>query len=123
MRIRFTLAGCALALLAAGCGIAGGAEATDPSRVDLVITAEAMAFDASELELPAGRPLSVLFRNRDGALHNVAIYRDGEDGESVFAGELIGTGEVMYTLPPLEPGGYPFRCDLHPSMAGRIVVR
>ncbi len=80
-----------------------------------------MAFDPDEFRVPAGRPLAVLLRHRDAAIHNVAISREG-GGDVVFVGEFIGTGEVLYSVPPLEPGRYLLRCDLHPSMTGAVVA-
>ena len=118
---RLSLALASVLLAVGGCTSAAGGEVAAPQSVDAVITAEQMAFEPGELDLPAGRPLTVLLRNRDAALHNVAILPEG-GGDAVFVGEFIGTGEIVYSLPPLEPGRYLLRCDLHPAMVGVIVA-
>ncbi len=118
---RLALVAAGLLLAMAGCGEATGAEVHAPPSPDVVVAAEQMAFEPGELRVPAGRPLTVLFRNRDAALHNVAIFAE-LGGDAVFVGEFIGTGEVLYSVPPLEPGRYLLRCDLHPSMTGVVVV-
>lgn len=116
-----SLAAAGVLVVVAGCANVGGAEVPAPSSADVVITAAQMAFDLDELRVPGGRPLAILLRNRDAALHNVAIYREG-GGDAVFVGEFIGTGEIVYSVPPLDPGRYLLRCDLHPSMTGAIVA-
>lgn len=82
------------------------------------------AFVPDHLRLPASEPVELAFDNRDGGVqHNVAIYRDESAEESLFVGDLIAGAEtVTYDVPPLDPGEYYFRCDVHPQMDGAVEV-
>ncbi len=52
--------------------------------------------------------------------HNVSIY-DGDT--AVFQGEVVsGPATVEYTIPPMQPGTFEFRCDVHPDMIGTVEV-
>ena len=73
---------------------------------------------------PPSTEVTLTFDNRDDAAvagqHNVSIY-DGDT--ALFQGELIsGPATVDYAIPPLEPGTYEFRCDVHPAMIGTVEV-
>lgn len=99
-------------------GGGGGGEASAS------ISAEALAFNTSELSLPAGVPTVIAFDNEDaGQQHNVAIYPP-EGNEELFRGEIItGPAKVEYRVPPLDAGEYHFQCDVHPtSMTGTVTV-
>jgi plastocyanin len=88
------------------------------------IVAEGIAFDTSELSLPAEGPATIAFDNRDSNIpHNVAIYTEA-GGEAIFQGEIItGPAQVEYTLDPPSPGTYYFQCDVHPpQMNGTVTV-
>jgi plastocyanin len=86
-----------------------------------VIVAEGLAFDRTRLDVPAGAGFGLLFENRDGAPHNVAILDRG--GASVFEGETFGgPGLRTYAVPALPAGDYTFRCDVHRDMAGTVIV-
>jgi plastocyanin len=123
-RIVLSLATVLLVLVAAACGAAsGGTDASaSPVETDATITANALAFDTATITLEAGDARTLRLINLENVPHNVAIYIDGSASESLFVGELIGRGEIVYQLPPLEPGSYFFRCDLHPEMKGSLVV-
>jgi hypothetical protein len=53
-----------------------------------------------------------------GVEDHVSTHRSGSDAEdTLFAGETVtGPNTVTYELPPLDPGTYVFRSDLHPNM-------
>jgi plastocyanin len=87
------------------------------------ITASAVAFDKTELELPAGQETSLPFDNKDAGIpHNVSIYAE-QGGEPLFQGEIItGPAKVDYSVPALDPGSYYFQCDVHPNMSGTVTV-
>ena len=100
-----------------GGGATGGAATAS-------IAAQGSVFDVASLSLPASTEVTLTFDNRDDAAvtgpHNVAIY-DGDT--ALFQGELIsGPATVDYAIPPLEPGTYEFRCDVHPPMTGTVEV-
>lgn len=87
------------------------------------ITASAVAFDKTELELPAGQETPLPFDNKDAGIpHNVSIYTE-QGGEALFQGEIItGPAKVDYLVPALDPGSYYFQCDVHPNMSGTVTV-
>jgi plastocyanin len=121
--LRELRSGLLVAGLLAGCtgpGATGPPPSAPPDGV--VIVATALAFDRSELGVPAGRPFPLLFENREGAPHNVAIYVD-DPAAPLFAGEVFGgPASRTYAVPALEAGTYRFRCDVHPEMAGAVVA-
>jgi plastocyanin len=123
-RILLSLGSVLLVLVAAACGPAsGGTEASaSPVETDVTITANQLAFDTATVTLQAGEARTMRLVNLENAPHNVAIYVDESASQSLFVGELINRGEIVYQLPPLEPGTYFFRCDLHPEMKGSLVV-
>ena len=88
------------------------------------VTAQALAFDTEEIDLPPGRPSTLTFDNEDaGVLHNISIYVDDSLTENLFQGEqFAGIDTRDYEIPALEPGTYYFHCDVHPTMAGDVVV-
>jgi plastocyanin len=113
-----------VAALAAACGLASGASEApdDPIETDATITANALAFDTATITLEAGDARTLRLINLENVPHNVAIYVDESAAQSLFGGELIDRSEIVYRLPPLEPGSYFFRCDLHPEMKGSLLV-
>jgi plastocyanin len=118
-----TAIGAVLVILLAACSGGGSAAAASPPPdADLVVTAEGMEFDTSTLTLAAGEETRIFFRNLDGQPHNVAIYTDDSASEPLWVGETITDDAITATIPPLEAGEYFFRCDLHPAMAGTVVV-
>lgn len=104
----------------AGPSPGAGASPAGPSLV-----ARALAFDQTEIVLPANRPSELLFDNQEaGVQHNVSIYPDAQSFDALFRGELIvGPAQRRYQIPALPPGTYQFRCDVHPQMAGTVIVR
>jgi plastocyanin len=121
--LRTTAIGALLVILLAACSGGGSAaSASPPADADLAVTAEGMEFDTSTITLAAGEETTMFFRNLDGQPHNVAIYTDESASEPLWVGETITDEAITETIPPLEAGEYFFRCDLHPAMAGTVVV-
>jgi plastocyanin len=88
------------------------------------LSASAIAFDTTELSVPANRPFTVVFENRETVTHNVSIYADDARHDRRFEGVLFsGPSTRWYPVPALAPGIYIFVCDLHPSMTGRLLAR
>jgi plastocyanin len=103
-----------------GCSAAGGPAPTAPPG-GVVITANGLAFDRTQLDVPAGKPFPLLFENREIAPHNVAIFAAGSD-DALFVGEIFsGSASRTYEVPQLAPGTYRFRCDVHPEMSGTLI--
>jgi plastocyanin len=95
-----------------------------PAPGAVAVVAQDLAFDVTELTLPAGGEAAIDFDNRDpGQLHNISIYTES-GGESLFQGELItGPATTTYRFPAPEPGQYFFQCDVHPTtMSGTVTV-
>jgi plastocyanin len=114
------------AIVALGaCSAASSAQTAKPS-IDpnaLTISAKDLRFSTSTLSAPASKPFHIAFDNQDGAPHNVAIYRDSSASEKVFGSDpFSGPAAVSYDVPPLAPGSYFFRCDVHPAMSGQLTV-
>lgn len=89
-----------------------------------VVVAEGLQFDTTELDLPAGQPVTISFENKDaGTPHNIAIYADASAATVLFQGEEFpGPATQTYKIDPLDAGEYYFRCDVHPTMNGTVVV-
>jgi plastocyanin len=122
-RMRSLLIGAALAAVLAACSGGGSAaSASAPPEADLTVAAQEIAFDATEINVPAGESIELYFRNLDGAPHNVAIYTDASASEPIYVGETITDAAVPYEIPAIEAGEYFFRCDLHPDMTGTLIV-
>ena len=121
----------ALALAAAvlaGCG--GGSalgDASPPASLDPAsprLAAVNVAFDRSTVDVPAGRPFVLVFENRETLSHNVSIYADANLQRRLFEGVLFaGPATRWYPVPSLDPGGYVFICELHPTMKGVLEAR
>ncbi len=113
------------AAVLAACGTAAANDATPaasagPNAVHIV--ASNIAFTTQNVAAPAGTAFQIVFDNRDGAPHNVAIL--AADGSVVFTGDVFsGPAQRVYEVPALKAGTYHFRCDVHPDMTGTLVVR
>ena len=104
-------------------GFGGVPECSPTQGADVTVCAfDDQAFVPATLRMPANEPVALAFDNEDGGVqHNVAIYRDDSADESLFVGDLIaGPETVTYEVPPLDPGEYFFRCDVHPQMNGSL---
>lgn len=123
--IRLLLLGSAVAVAVAvslaACG--GGAPSGSPVIGDVTVVAQDMKFDTAQLQVPANRPFTIAFRNRDSMPHNIAIYTDDSATTKIFIGQIITASETLYRMPALKPGTYFFRCDVHPSMKGSVLAR
>jgi plastocyanin len=107
-------------------GGGGGAGGAGGAGVTTEVTAQGLAFDTNTITLAASKESTITFTNDDaGIQHNLAIYPSSADLSSpLFTGDLVtGPDKVTYTIPPLEAGTYFFRCDVHPTMNGQVVVR
>jgi plastocyanin len=101
-------------------GGGGGGEAGG-----LVVVASGLAFDTSEIDLPADQPSQITLDNRDPAVvHNISIFPDENslDAPMFDGADVTGPDQATYDVPAFPAGTYYFHCDTHPSMAGSVVV-
>jgi plastocyanin len=89
------------------------------------ISALNIAFDTTEITVPAGQPFRIHFVNNDAGIpHNVAIHAGSATGAEVFKGEIFnGVAERTYDVPALDAGAYGFICSVHPNMAGTLTAQ
>ena len=121
-----TLAFAVLALALAACGGAAAsptpAPSVDPDAVK--ISANGLKFDKTTLTAPADEQFQIAFENKEGAPHNVAIYKDPNFSQQVFAeAPFAGPRLVTYSVPALSAGSYVFVCDVHRDMKGTLTVQ
>ena len=114
-------------------GEAAGGETPEPTETSSTspgehgastIVATGSVFDLDELTVQAGAETHLTFQNDDAGIpHNVAIYADDTAAENLFRGETVtGPTSTTYVFTIDEPGEYFFRCDVHPTMAGRLIA-
>jgi plastocyanin len=100
-------------------------ECTKVSNGVVDIVAQGIAFDTNCIDAPANAPFTVALDNQDtGIQHNVSVYPSATDlTEPIEQGEIItGPATADYRVRALETGEYYFRCDVHPTMSGQVVV-
>lgn len=101
------------------------APAAGGQAVTVNISALNYRFDKSNITVPAGANVTMVFDNKDAVPHNVAIYTTPAATEVIFKGEIItGPKTITYNFTaPATPGDYFFRCDVHPTvMTGTFTV-
>lgn len=123
--LSLVLAACSSGGTPASAGASGGGSGGGTATVvdgKVTITADDMAFDASEIKATAGQAFTITFVNNDSAPHNISIYVS-QGGDSIVQGAIINQGEtVEVQVPALDAGEYYFVCDVHPDMNGKVVV-
>jgi mono/diheme cytochrome c family protein/plastocyanin len=112
-------------------GAGGGATPAPAASLDPNATVEKLvalnvAFDKTELTVPAGEAFGIELDNQDaaGLPHNVEI--KAEDGTVISDPDPIDGGQkTTYTYDALEAGTYTFICRVHPipPMTGTLTVQ
>lgn len=106
-----------------GFGGAGDIKPVTPQATGLALSASGVAFDTKELAFKAGAETTLPFNNEDAVIHNFSIYEDDSASKDLFVGQEVAAGSsVRFTIPALDKGEYFFRCDIHPSMSGTVLV-
>ncbi|MGZ9160604.1 MAG: cupredoxin domain-containing protein [Candidatus Limnocylindrales bacterium] len=107
---------------AAPSGSVAPSESAAPGAIEL--TALNIAFDKSELTVPAATPFQIVFHNQDASIqHNVAIHEGSATGPEVFRGEIFaGVATKTYDVPAIAAGTYGFVCTVHPNMTGTLTA-
>jgi plastocyanin len=123
--VRLSLA-LAVGVLIAACGGTALGFDSPPASLDPgspTISALGIEFDRTEIAVTAGQPFVLVFENREAVPHNVSIYADAALQKRTFEGVMVtGPATRWYPVPALAAGTYLFQCDMHPSMAGRVVA-
>jgi plastocyanin len=87
------------------------------------ITAQNTAFDVRSFTVASGATLTIQFVNNDAAVvHNIDVYKGGA---SIGMTPLTpGPASDSLSLGALAPGGYTYKCDVHPQqMTGSFTVQ
>ena len=103
------------ALLLSGTPMASEPEA---GRVHTVKIKQ-MAFSPARLEVRVGD--TVEWVNEDFVPHDVTANAPS-DGEPAFASEVLQAG-AKFRHQVTEPGSFAYRCTLHPTMKGSLLVK
>lgn len=121
----------AVALLAAGCSSSGssgsnsggGASATTAASgggggsEKVTLVAKGIAFDKTQLTMPANKQVTVTIENQDSVEHSFT-FKDAKASKDVEGGK---TEEVTFTTPAA--GTHEFHCKYHPTqMKGTVTV-
>ena len=106
-------------------GDGGGTASAAPSlpAADVTLVAQNIAFDQSSITVPAGKPFTIAFDNRDPSVpHDVVI--KGSSGNALFQGAIVtGPKVVVYNVPAIPAGTYTFVCSVHPNMTGTVTAQ
>jgi plastocyanin len=106
---------------------ATGDDGPPATMTPMVSASSVLSFDQSRFVIPADTPgVKLTFNNNQaGVQHDVAIYTDDSKSEAIFDGEPItGVATIVYDLPPISAGSFPFICTIHPAtMVGTVLVK
>ena len=115
-------AGAVASAVAGGGGVVPSEPAPSLPDADTIETAENTTFLVGALEAPADEPFTIAFENRDTQPHNIEI-KDAS-GNALFNGEIFtGPKVVVYDVPALPAGTYPFICTVHTNMTGTLTTQ
>ncbi len=92
---------------------------TSAGAVTIDLVAHNIAFDKTEITVPACAEVTINFDNKDAAVpHNFALYTNSQATTNLFKGQIItGVNSIQYKFKaPCTPGDYYFRCDVHPTI-------
>ena len=90
----------------------------------IAVSAKNVSFDTKTIKLPASGA-EIDFSNQDNQPHNIAIFPNATDLQTVlFRGDITQPGTTStYKVGSLKPGTYYFHCDVHPQqMTGTVTV-
>ena len=110
----------------------GAAASAKPSAApgltaDFTVTAKGIAYDLKTIDVAAGKPFTIAFKNEDPSTvpHDIDIRQT--DGRTVVVNQetIAGGQSVVYQYQALQPGTYQFICSIHPvpAMTGTLTVK
>jgi plastocyanin len=82
-------------------------------------------YDKDCMAVPPDQAFTIEFKNEDrGIPHNVSLFdKSGGTEKTLYKGEIIDGGTIVYEVPAQPKGNYIFRCDPHPEfMVGTFIV-
>jgi plastocyanin len=101
--------------------------------VVLIVTAPVGAattgFQPNTLDTVSGKPFTLIFDNQDNtAPHNLILEKPDASANIAVTGDstafFTGPGKRTYQVPALDPGTYPFLCQVHANtMKGTLTVK
>jgi plastocyanin len=107
----------------AGASAAPSAAPIEIPEGDVTITAKGFAFDPDTVEATGGTAFTIAFVNEDAGVPHDIVIRDAS-GTAVFTGEPIsGPKAILYSVPALAAGTYPFVCSFHANMTGTVTAK
>jgi len=100
------------------------AKGQEAAGLAVAVTAQGIAFQQADLKIPAGKPFTMNFTNKDsGVPHNVAILKEKGSSEALFREAIVtGPATVAWKAKPIPAGSYYFQCDVHPNMSGTVTA-
>jgi plastocyanin len=102
---------------------ASAAPSLEIPAADLRVDAKGFAFTPNDLSATAGTAFTIAFVNGDPGVPHDMVIRDGS-GAIVFQGEPVtGVAAVVYSVPALPAGTYPFVCSFHANMTGTLTTK
>jgi plastocyanin len=112
--------------LLVGCGRGqnpslGNEKAAGPPQTDLTVVAKDVKFNPTTLTAPAGKELTITFRNEDTVAHSFHLFGGtaGDIKTDVKPGPSSDTLHADLRV----PATYNYQCDVHPTqMKGTLVV-
>lgn len=134
MRTRWSVRLLGVLLVAGGLGaVLAPALAQEESRIDITIENSTFVIDRPVVSHP-GIPTVIILRNHDIVRHGftssifqgVRVQAEGEGISAYgrhFEGFYVDPGKTLILRLVIDQAGqHTFRCDLHPSMKGEVLV-
>jgi plastocyanin len=101
-----------------------------PQNGVIQVVAKSIQFNTKCMQVPSNAVTKIDFSNEDpGTPHNIEVYTNSSattrlTGATGPTNTIVGVSQTTYTIPSgLQPGTYYFKCDVHPGMNGKFVVK